>query len=577
MRRLVVVGSALGASLSLVVGGLAGAVLGLGDSAGSAGTWRPAARVAQAMPHHLDEPAPGVDVRVRPSTGSLLGALGGLPVRRPGADLLRTATSAVGWAATVPPGTAVLGGLGAHVPPSCSGTTDGNRVQVLYVREAATPSRYAQLLPALRSYVADVDDTFALSSRAGGRRVRWVQDGACTPVVPEVTVADGTLTQSPITSLISALDAQGLNRPDRKYLVLADAASLCGIAETYQDDSPGSGNDNDGGVAMYGRVDAPCWAAHAGYHSAPAHELMHMLGAVQPSAPHPTRYGHCTDESDALCYDDGSGQAMVATCTTPGSEALYDCNHDDYFDPGPAPAGYLARAWNTARSSFLDVVPALGGAPAPAPAPAPSPAPRPPAPASAPLAPVAVSVRLRAPATAYVGTDLTVTATVTVATGAAPATQITLQQVSGTGTWRTVATVPSVAGSARFTLRPGATGRVALRAVVPASARVLAARSAAASVQVQRVPTSLTATARAGRPAVLSARVVAGGRAAPGQTLTLQQRVGAAPWRTLTRRVSDRTGAVSQQVRPTRPTAYRWVFGGSATLAPAVSRTASAG
>lgn len=575
MRRLVVVGSAVTAALSLVVGGVAGAVLTVGAPAPApaAGSWRPA---ATAMPLHLDEPAPGVDVRARPSTASLLEGLGDARRLPTGADLLRAAgrraTSAAVASATVsprPPGAAVLGGLGSHVPPSCSGTTDGNRVQVLYVREAATPSRYADLLPALRSYVADVDDTFALSSDAGGRRVRWVQDAACVPVVPEVVVADGTLTRSPVTALISALAAQGLKRPDRKYLALADAATLCGVAETYQDDSPGRGNDNNGGVAMYGRVDSACWAARAGYHSAPAHELMHMLGAVQPSAPHQTRYGHCTDESDALCYDDGSGQAMVATCTAPGAEALYDCNHDDYFDPGPAPTGYLARAWNTASSSFLDVVPALRAGPATAPTP--------PAPAPTPVPAAALTVTLRAPATAYVGADLTVTATATAAAGPTPATSVVLQTTSATGAWRAVATAPATAGSARFVLRAGAAGRVALRAVVPASATVLTARSAVVTVQVQRVPTSLTATARSGRPAVLRTRVVAGGRAVAGEQVTLQQRVGGTVWRTVVRRVTDRAGAVSAQVRPARPTSYRWVFGGTAVLAPAVSRTASAG
>ena len=585
MRRLVVVGSALGASLSLVVGGVCGAVLGLGGSSSeqAAATWRPAERVARAMPFHLDEAPPGVDVHVRPSTVSLLGRVASGASRRTAA--LGSAARSVVGAAVVPPGTAVLGGLGSHVSPSCSGTTDGNRVQVLYVREATTPSRWADLLPALRSDVADVDDTLALSSDTGGRRVRWVQDAACSPVVPEVVVPAGTLSQSDLTALISALDAQGLNRPDRKYLALADVARQCGIAETYQDDSPGSGNDNNGGVAMYARVDSACWTTDPGYHSVPAHELMHMLGAVQPSAPHHTRGGHCTDESDVMCYDDGSGQPMVATCTAPGSDALYDCGHDDYFDPGPSPTGYLARAWNTASSSFLDVVPPLGASAAPAPAAAPTASPTPtpsPSPVTpAPLIPAVVRVTLRAPATAYVGTALTVTATLTSPTGPLRAAQVRLQAASGTGTWRTVATTSAVAGSARFTVRAGTAGQVTLRALVPASATVVAAQSAVVAVRLRLAPSTLTATvaaaAGAARPVVLAARIASGGRGVAGQTVTLQQRTGTSPWRTLARRVTDARGAAAYQVRPARPTSYRWVFGGSPTLAPAVSRTASAG
>jgi hypothetical protein len=41
----------------------------------------------------------------------------------------------------------------------------------------------------LKSYVADVDDVFALSSRKtdAGRRVRWAQDSSCNiAIIPEV-------------------------------------------------------------------------------------------------------------------------------------------------------------------------------------------------------------------------------------------------------------------------------------------------------------------------------------------------------------------------------------------------------
>lgn len=87
--------------------------------------------------------------------------------------------------------------------PSCSGTgTDGNRVQVIYAVESGRTDRYSTLLPQLRSWVADVDDTFAVSAAKtspggpqGSRRVRWVHratSGGCTPVIARVVLPAGS-------------------------------------------------------------------------------------------------------------------------------------------------------------------------------------------------------------------------------------------------------------------------------------------------------------------------------------------------------------------------------------------------
>jgi hypothetical protein len=80
---------------------------------------------------------------------------------------------------------------------------------------------------------------------------------------------------------------------------------------------------------------------------------MHNLGGVQPEAPNATPSWHCTDESDEMCYVDGSGVVMRMVCS--GRDGtLFDCNHDDYFFAGAPPAtNYLATHWNTAMSAFL--------------------------------------------------------------------------------------------------------------------------------------------------------------------------------------------------------------------------------
>ena len=258
------------------------------------------------------------------------------------------------WAApgqqTPVPGTAAdAGGV------QCFGTgSDGFRVQAIYAHASNVADHFAQYQASFAQWAGDTDSVFnASAAETGGtRHVRFVTNSSCVPVIDDVTLS--TTGDDNINNTISELQAKGYTRTDRKYLVWVDANVYCGIAQVWGDDSPGQSNYSNGNPQITGevaRVDNGCWGL-AGQ-SVEAHELMHTLGGVQTSAPHATRYNHCWDESDRMCYADGSGSAMKQICPT-SHENVFDCNHDDYFLAAPAASGtYLATHWNTANNVFL--------------------------------------------------------------------------------------------------------------------------------------------------------------------------------------------------------------------------------
>ena len=328
-----------------------------------AGTPRDAA-AGVAPVSHEDPPPRGVRVGVMPSTAELLRSIRKHAALPSGSGPGTTAAPEIAQAPS-PSGSPTLPGLWSHTQPSCTGSgADGNRVQVVYVVERGQTNRFKELLPVFLDEIANADDVIAVSSQktGGGRRVRWVHDPAtCLPSVADVTVEPGELTKgNSFESMKTALIAKGFNRLDRKYLVLADAATTCGLAEVFDDPRPATDNLNNGSgnvPATYARVDAACWVTPQGTGSILVHELMHMLGAVQEGG---TNYNvnnpfHCTDNYDLLCY----GGSLVRVVCPASHEPLLDCNNDDYFNTNPPPGSPLATAWNSARSSFLNSVPAL--------------------------------------------------------------------------------------------------------------------------------------------------------------------------------------------------------------------------
>lgn len=228
----------------------------------------------------------------------------------------------------------------------------GYRYQVLYLyaNDAAPGNRFATYQDSIRTWVADVNEIFENSAQVTGghRQVRFVTDGSCQPVVIPVGLPNTTLRS--FAAANSALINLGYNRADRNYLLFADTQVYCGLGSIRSDDRKTQDNYNNTGVS-FARVDNGCWSGRTA-----AHEVMHNLGGVQPSAPNDTGAWHCVDELDIMCYKDSpTGPNMKTVCTTGewANHNLFDCGQDDYFSANPAPGTYLSRYWNTADSRFL--------------------------------------------------------------------------------------------------------------------------------------------------------------------------------------------------------------------------------
>ncbi|MEU6970729.1 RICIN domain-containing protein [Kitasatospora aureofaciens] len=246
----------------------------------------------------------------------------------------------------------------------CDGDgTSGNRVQVVYVH-APGNDRYAQYLASFKKWAADVDVIYNASAQetGGERHVRFVTESDCTAAVLDVQISDAEIKD--FNAQNNALTKQGFNRKDRKYMMFTDAQVYCGIGTFDGDERPGQDNESNFGPS-YGRSDSGCWGG-----STAAHELGHNLGAVNDSAPHSSKAGHCTDEWDLMCYSDAPNYPqMKIVCPDNKHDDRLDCNHDDYYNTNPAPGSYLATHWNVANNRFL----IAGGGTGPNPNPTPTP------------------------------------------------------------------------------------------------------------------------------------------------------------------------------------------------------------
>jgi hypothetical protein len=234
-----------------------------------------------------------------------------------------------------------------------------NKVRVLYVVTQGRADRYTALRPVLRAKTERADYWLFKSARDtdGSRHFRFACSADKIEIVKVVLSNSADLSYG---HTINALRNAGYSASNRKYLAYLDWSerdpgqdvrdpSICGRGEIADDDRPGAINlNNNGNMFAVGYLKSNCgessWAKLA------MHELGHIMGAVQDSAPrHDTQNpGHPSDAYDRMAY--GPGTTIV--CSPQWRDARYDCNSNDYFDTSPG-SGYLSDHWNIADNAFL--------------------------------------------------------------------------------------------------------------------------------------------------------------------------------------------------------------------------------
>ena len=252
------------------------------------------------------------------------------------------------------------------------------QIKVVYAYASGQQDRSAQWSDALQADVSNIEQYLAVQT-GGTRALRFDMGTECGPQYVDIQVValpqareyyrDDPSHFSRLAYDVAA--AVGSLSGPRDVFVLADKLTddpVWGIAQVIDDDSAGAGNEsNTGGLTaiMWTNPSTQPDPSDWWQPTVMLHEITHNLGGVQQSAPNHTSNWHCTDGEDLMCYPDGSPEAAAYDDTVCPLDAgaipqTYDCGHDDYFSPAPAPGSYLDTHWNVYRSAFMGDCGTLG-------------------------------------------------------------------------------------------------------------------------------------------------------------------------------------------------------------------------
>lgn len=277
---------------------------------------------------------------------------------------------------------------------NASAPASAAQFKVVYAFAADRPNRFAGFQDALQANVA-ITERFLSAQSGGTKAIRFDMGTRCGPQFVDLQVVALPGPRAAYAGDFGAITAAvgralGTSAGPRNTVILADGLSSTGaefgLGETVMGDSgeqAGAANPHNGGglrsVLFTRDGDAAPGPVRGGWWPEGfLHEITHNLGGVQWGAPHSTapatgdqrsRYGHCWQGADVMCYveDAGAAHVMQYDCAgIPGTIPQgYDCGRDDYFNPAPPAGSYLATHWNTYDSAFMapcaGITPACGG------------------------------------------------------------------------------------------------------------------------------------------------------------------------------------------------------------------------
>ena len=288
---------------------------------------------------------------------------------------------------------AVAAGLSELATGWCGPTTSsddvvhqaaaGNAIKVVYARPIDVPDRFAQYAPLIQQAAQAVQNAF-LAATGGAQSVRIDVGTACganyldiqSVVLPrtaaQYSASNATTTMSsdlrPLVGGSPSCPTVSASQCTRDFLVFADGVAksdptdpdygVTGVATRRMDDRPTSDNpNNSGGQFAYVLGNGSATFGISPQTTA-EHELLHNLGAVPSLAKHYSGNGHCYDQVDVMCYNDGgsyfrAGGLVALNCPT-ALPSTIDCGHDDYFNPdGNVYDDSGDAIWNIDTSRFL--------------------------------------------------------------------------------------------------------------------------------------------------------------------------------------------------------------------------------